>query len=225
MLSGKDSMIVLALAANLGFKLHALHMYNAPDLACIEEPLQEAAARCGAEYFTLPTFQLGRVLHHGVLCDADPEAPANLGLHDIEEAARRRTGCEWIAAGRRVSDFGLPWQAQHMRKCQGVFRDLRRIEAVWDWQKADVLAAYEPGGVCHRRGIPFPVPVGPPNARGGQGRGLNLFGRHLRWLRDRPCPHTPSCWQRLCWQFPFAPAAVARLEHYGPQVEQIRTYL
>lgn len=234
-LSGKDSMIAGCLAADLGFQIEAVHLYLVPDLLCIEEPLIDAAAKMGARYSTYPTHYLGRILHYGVLCDPMPEAPGDLTLPDVEDALRRRLGAEWVVAGRRLGEVNEFHHAAQMRRCRGRFEGVRRIEAIWDWSKAEVNGAFLPGGVCHDRDIPRPSPIGPSDKNGrGVGRGLNLFGRHLLWLwhvsqgrqLDMPrCAHRPNCWQRLCRQFPFAPAAVARYLHHGPEVESLKHHL
>jgi hypothetical protein len=236
MLSGKDSMIAGALAADLGFRIHAAHLYLVPDLLCITVPLEHAAEQIGAASFTTyPTHYLGRIRHHGVLCDPDPMYPADLTLPQVEDALRAKLGAEWIVAGRRLAEVNDFSYSKTLREHQGRCEGVRRVEAIWDWHKADVAAAFAPDGVCARRGIPRPAPIGPSDKNGrGVGRGLNLFGRHLLWLWRAcrgevpgmpPCPHSPTCWQRLCVAFPFAPAAVMRCLDHGPQVESIKHYL
>lgn len=227
-------MIAGALAADLGFRLHAVHLYLVPNLLCIEQPLIEAAKKLGATYSSWPTHYLGRIKHYGVLCDADEEYPADLTEEQNESALRQNLGIDWIITGRRVSDYHQPGIVQTMRRLRGRYNDRRLCHGIWDWNLQDVKAAFDTNGVCRRRDISRPVPVGPSDAQGrGVGRGLNLFGRHLLWLWQAcrgeipgqpACRHTPTCWQRLCVSFPFAPGSVLRYLTHGPQVENLQHY-
>jgi 3'-phosphoadenosine 5'-phosphosulfate sulfotransferase (PAPS reductase)/FAD synthetase len=187
---GKDSHVVVDLAADIFPRLVGYYLYRVADLEVIARLCRVAERRWRMRVIHYPHFDLTRCYRHAVLQPHWPETAQmpTVGWLDIEARFRAETGSSWIAYGWRRSDSlsraliltanrGLDWQT-----C--------RVFPVARWSRRDVLA------YLRARHIPRPPTFG----RAEQG-GVDFHADTIRWL-DR-----------------YYPADAAKLRRDFPHVE------
>lgn len=195
---GKDSSVVLDLAAGVFERVEAFYMYLVDGLECVETPLHALAARYGVKLHKVPHFDLARYLKYGVYTP-----PRNGGAHrirdlryaDVEALAKARAGITWTALGHRASD-SLERNAM-LKRLAGLDPKARRVYPIWSWKPRDVYA------YLRQRRIPVP-----PQLVAGTTDGINLYPETLRVLKAR----YPADYRRVLEVFPYAEAAIVREE-------------
>jgi 3'-phosphoadenosine 5'-phosphosulfate sulfotransferase (PAPS reductase)/FAD synthetase len=191
-LSGKDSFVTLAIAAEHFKRIECFHLYTVRGLRCLEIPLQVVCARFGAKLHYVPSPNLARLMKHGVLrthiskLTRRPE----MKREDCERLIRRRTGIEWIAYGERLSDSfarRLFW-----RKINGIYEKGKRAALIVDWLDANVYA--------YMRAMKIPTPCTFGSSTKSTGFGLSR--ETLRWLSETH----PDDYEKVLRVFPGAGA-------------------
>lgn len=118
-----------------------------------------------------------------------------LGIKDVMDLVRERSGIRIVATGERMDD-SLPRRGQ-LHKCSGFDEERGRLFPVWDWSAKDVI------GYLRARKIPIPTGFGRRDMNG-----LDLRADTLAFLKE----HHPDDYQIVLDAFPFAESQLKRRE-------------
>lgn len=191
-LSGKDSFVTLAIAAEHFERIECFHLYTVRGMRCLEAPLEQVCTRFKTKLHFIPSPTLARLMKHGVLRTHINKLTtrAEMKRADCERLIRKRTGVEWIAYGERLSDSfarRLFW-----RKLDGVYTDGHRCTLIHDWLDANVY------GFMRTMKLPTPCRFGSQTTSSG----FALTRDVLAWLQQ----HHPADYEAVLRVFPAAGA-------------------
>jgi 3'-phosphoadenosine 5'-phosphosulfate sulfotransferase (PAPS reductase)/FAD synthetase len=191
-LSGKDSFVTLAIAAEHFKRIECFHLYTVRGMRCLELPLEVVCAKYGAKLHFLPSPNLARLMKHGVFRThlTKLQNRAEMKRADCERLIRKRTGIEWIAYGERLADSfarRLFW-----RKIDGIYEKGQRCALIHDWLDAHVYA------FMRTAKLPSPCAFGSTTRSSGFG----LSRETLLWLSQ----HHPDDYEKGLHVFPGASA-------------------
>lgn len=202
---GKDSVVTLDLCVKeFGAEnVVGWFMWMVPDLASVEGPAIQAAARVGVQLHKVPHWHVSNLFRNAVLMPPRREKIKQQKLADTEAHVRRLTGVDWITYGWRADDSIT---RRIMFKRWGEIWDRepsRRFFPIAHWHVRDVL------GYLRANRLPIPPRFG-GNSEGGPS-GFDLSVPTLRYLKE----HHPDDYQRVLKQHPFAEAQLIHAEMHG----------
>jgi phosphoadenosine phosphosulfate reductase len=199
---GKDSLAVLQLCHEHGFRLAAYFQYFVPGIRFQEEILQYCERRYGLQVLRLPHWGLSHQLREW--CFRNPHFSGDcprLQLLDVENYAREQTGVQWIATGQRKDD-SLERRAM-LSKCGGIDVKNRRFWPLAEWGKRHVFS------YLARSRVPLPADYNLFNGSWG-GR---LYATDLVAIKKA----YPDDYEKICRYFPYAAAQIKRAEILAAQ--------
>jgi len=186
---GKDSMVVLDLAYEFGFKIKAFHLYKVPDLKAMREMIERAKRRYGIEFYFYPWLTLSSMIKHSKLQPywaVNFDIP-NVNMADIENRFRAENPeISWILYGWRASDSFS--RALIMKQTHGIDRKTFRAFPIWRWSRKDVLSYLK------TKKIPLPEMWG----RKEQG-GIDLHPEVFKILKEK----YPDDYEKYLKIFPY----------------------
>jgi 3'-phosphoadenosine 5'-phosphosulfate sulfotransferase (PAPS reductase)/FAD synthetase len=194
---GKDSLVVMDLAARIFKRVFGVFMYFVPGLSVIEKQLEYARQRWGVEIVQVPHWILFRCIKHGFYAlpsvRNEREIP-DVKLKDIYQHVISTTGIPFIATGAKMADS--VWRRQNLNSTAGYEFLLTPLK---NWNKFDVLYYLKNHG----------IPV--PDNEGGDATGIDLNRKVIFWLYDK---HRED-YDRMAVYFPFIGALIKQRELYG----------
>lgn len=186
---GKDSHVVLDLAAATFPRLYGYYLYRVGELKFIDKICRRAEKRWSIKILYYPHFDLYRCYKNAIFqphWKATDEVP-KITMKDVEQTFRADTGVTFIAYGWRRTDSLS--RALIMKSCHGIDLKAQRIYPIWQWRRSDVFSYLK------IRNIPRPPALG----RQEQG-GADFHPEALRWLRD----NYPDDYDKFIKEFPYA---------------------
>jgi phosphoadenosine phosphosulfate reductase len=183
-------------------------MYLVKDLDVEWRHARRIERRFGVRIIGVPHWDLARLLKNCIYRPyvVGSERIKLLRQSDVEAFVRRETGADWCAWGNRAADSVV--RNAYLKRIRGVDAPAQRFYPIWRWKKPDVY------GYLHGRKLPVPAMTGGAVKMGG----VSLDPKCLRWLRD----NEPKDFRRILEVFPFAEAAVIKLELVSGRQEEAR---
>lgn len=196
---GKDSMIVLDLASQRGYRrLMAYHRYFLPDLEYTKSVVAFAKERYGIDVFTFQDPTTIDFIKRGTFCTARPGLTL-WTMNDIEDYVRMKTGIEWVGVGYRCQE-SLERNAMLKRDWPyGINLQRRMFAPIRDWGPRHVKAYF-----AWRR---LPLPPSAQQVWNGRS-GFGLKPDHMAWARR----YWPKDYERILTVFPGAAHQADRAE-------------
>ena len=192
---GKDSLAVLQLASEHGFKLAAYFLYFVPGIRFQEEVLRYCERRYGLKVLRLPHWGLSHQLREWVFRGPHYAGDCpRLKLIDVENYARRQTGIQWIATGQRKDD-SLERRAM-LSRCGGIDIGNRRFYPLAEWGRRHVFS------YLARARVPLPADY---KMFGGSWGG-RLYAEDLAAIKRS----YPDDYETILRYFPYAEAQITR---------------
>lgn len=204
---GKDSLCTLDVCVRaFGAKnVVGVLMYLVKDLDVEWRHARRLEKRYGIRIVGVPHWDLSRLLKNCIFRPyvVGSENIRQLKQTDVENYIRKQLDVEWVAWGNRAADSVV--RNAYLKRIGGVDVKQRRFYPIWTWKKPDVY------GYLHGRKLPVPSITGGKVQMGG----VSLDPECLQWLRA----NEPSDFRKILDVFPFAEAAVIKLEleHRGKE--------
>ena len=198
---GKDSLATLDLCvAEFGAdNVSCFFMYLVKGLRCVEQNIRWAERRYKVKVHHLPHWQLALAYKYATYMPHRPRAEGwrDMRLVDIEQAARAKSGAEWVAYGHRMCDsierIGM------LKRNHGLDDKGRRVYPLWRWNEAGVVS------YLRRRRIPLPPRL---TILKRAMTGVSFHEDVLLAIRER----YPDDFAKIVEVFPYLPARLARFE-------------
>lgn len=198
---GKDSLVTLDLAVREfgSANVSCFFMYLVKGLRCVETGIRWCERRYKVEVLRFPHWRLGLAYKYATYMPHRHGADEwrDMRQVDIEQAARAKTGHEWLAYGHRMADsierVGM------LSKISGFDLVGRRVYPLWRWNEAAVVS------YLRARKIPMPPKL---TILKRSMTGVNFQEDTLLAIRER----YPDDYARIVEVFPYLPAKLARFE-------------
>lgn len=198
---GKDSLVTLDLSVReFGApNVHAFFMYLVKGLRCVEATLRWCERHYKIEVDYFPHWRLGLAYKYAVYMPHrhGTDGWRDMRQVDVEQAARTKTGVEWLAYGHRMTDsierVGM------LSKNEGFDTVGRRVYPLWRWNEASVMS------YLRQRKIPPPPKL---TILRRSMTGVNFQEDTLLAIRER----FPDDYAKIVEKFPYLPAKLARFE-------------
>ena len=194
---GKESCVILDLCMRFFDRVEPFFMYQVPGMSFQEKTLHWYENKYGIEIKRLPHFCTSYYLRYGAYRDPDFDVPI-IGMNDIYDFMRIRTGIDWVVAGERCADS--IWR-NAMIKHSGSIDEVRmRFFPLAYWNKKDVMEYIRVkklylGGDSKKLGISF----------------SDLRGKELTFINK----YYPADMEKVRRIYPLCDAAIRRYELYG----------
>lgn len=195
--TGKESIVTLDLCFRYFKRVQPYYLYSVPNLSFQEEVLRWYENRYGCEIIRLPSECVSEYFRYGCYRIPDLTYPL-VSEKDIMNYVRLKSNIWWCATGERIDD-SIPRRA--MIKHSSTISDVNgRMFPVATWKKSEILAY-----IKHHR-----LKIGRDSIIMGHSARV-LQANDLRIIRDR----FPDDYDKIIRLYPFAEAAVKRIEEYG----------
>ena len=194
---GKDSIVTLDLCFRYFKRVQPFFMYICPNLSFQQSLIRWYETKYDTHIIQLPHFDTSGFMRYGSFRPGDASCPI-ISITDIYNYVRQQTGIWYIAAGERISDSIV---RQAMIKHSGsIDRKRGRFYPLAYWNKSEVLRYVKTkklklGADSKALGFSY----------------RSLDGKELKAVKD----NFPDDYQKILKLYPFADAAVRRLEYYG----------
>ncbi len=198
---GKDSLVTLDLCVReFGAQnVRAFFMYFVKGLDCVESMIRwcEKRYKISVDYF--PHWTLGLAYKYAVYMPhrTGTSEWRDMRLVDVENAARAKTGVEWLAMGHRMTDSIE--RVAMLKGIAGLDTPGRRVYPLWRWNEASVIAYLR----THK--IPRPPRL---TILKRSMTGVSFEEDVLLYIRDK----FPADYAKIMKVFPYAEAKLARFE-------------
>lgn len=194
---GKESCVILDLCMRFFERVEPFFMYQVPGMSFQEKTLSWYENKYGIAIKRLPHFSTSRYLRYGAYREPDFEVPI-IGLNDIYDFMRDRTGVYWIVAGERCADS--IWRNAMIKHSGSIDEQRGRFFPLAYWNKRDVMEYIRVkklylGGDSKRLGISF----------------SDLRGKELSMIKK----YYPADLEKVKKIYPLCEAAIRRYELYG----------
>lgn len=194
---GKESCVLLDLCTRFFDRVEAFFMYQVPGMSFQEKTLKWYEDKYSISIKRLPHFGTSRYLRYGVYREPDFEVPI-IGMNDIYDFMRDRTGVYWIAAGERCADS--IWRNAMIKHSGSIDETRGRFFPLAYWNKKETLEYIRVKKLY----------------LGGESRWLGhsfaeIQGRELAMIKK----HYPSDLERVKNIYPLCEGAIRRYEQYG----------
>ena len=194
---GKESIVTLDLCFRYFNNVKPFFMYIVPGLSFQEKTIKWYENRYQTEIIRMPHMDVSEFYHYGSFRRPDPEFPI-VSINDIYHYIRLETGIYWIAAGERIKDSIV---RRAMIKHSGSI-DLKRgrFYPLCEWNKREVIGYIKKhrlylGEDSRKLGFSF----------------KSLAADELLMVKQ----YFPEDYNKILRLYPFAGAAVKRMEAYG----------
>ena len=196
---GKDSLVTLDLCVReFGAEnVRAFFMYLVKGLDCVESTLRWCMRHYEIDVEFLPHWQLANSYKYAEYMPHRTGASEwrDTRLIDIEQAARLKTGADWLAYGHRMTDsierVGM------LSKLKGLDPVGRRVYPLWRWNEASVMSYLR-----HHK-IPQPPKL---TILKRSMTGVSFQEDTLLAIRSK----FPDDYEKIVEVFPYLPAKLAR---------------
>ena len=193
---GKDSIVMLDLAVKFFRKVQPFSLYFVPGLLFQERLLSWYENHYHLSIIRLPHFMVSGWLRYGTFRPKENLEVPIIGITDIYNYLRQKTGIYWIAAGEKIAD-SIPRRA--MIKHSGTIdKDRGRFYPIAYWRNKEILEY-----IRIRKLL--------------LGEDSKWFGFSFRGLSDKELAiikrEWPSDFKQIKTFFPFVEAATARYDN------------
>ena len=209
---GKDSLAVIDLCVRVfGAKnVSAYYMYLVRDLRCAELTINHCERRYKIDVHRFPHWRMSLIYQNAMYMPHWGGVGGRLIKQvDIEMAARKASGCDWIAYGHRLADSIE--RIAMLKRCGGFDEKGRRVYPVMRWYEGSVFA------YLRRKKIPLPPKL---SLLKRNMTGVNFHEDTLLVIRER----FPQDFAKIIEVFPYLPARLARYEMQQGSWKQ-KTYI
>lgn len=136
---GKDSMVCMDLACDMGFKVSAFHAVRIFDMKIVDDICRYALKKWDVDVKIYPWFMGINEIRSGKLTtrETNKDVP-KLSLREIEDAFRRETNVEWIVHGWRASDSII--RAIILSRYGGIDMENKRVYPLRRWKRDDIYS-------------------------------------------------------------------------------------
>lgn len=198
---GKDSLVTLDLCVReFGAEnVHAFFMYFVKGLRCVETILRWCERRYKIEVDYFPHWTLGLAYKYAIYMPhrTGTDQWRDMRQVDVENAARQKTGAEWLAMGHRMTDSIE--RVAMLKGIAGLDTVGRRVYPLWRWNEAAVMA------YLRQNRIPLPPKL---TILKRSMSGVSFEEDTLLYIRE----HFPDDYAKIMKVFPYAAAKLARYE-------------
>lgn len=194
---GKDSLVLLDLCFRYFNNVYPYFMYVCPELEFQEKMLKWYEKRYNTEIYRMPHFELSNFMKYGTFRPFDFGVDI-VGINDIYEYLRQKTGIHWIAGGERCADSIV--RNAMIKKSGSVDYKRGRFFPLAYWKKDEIM-----GYIKHKK-----LYLTPEQKIFGRSFGA-LEGADLVIIKQM----YPNDYKKIEKLYPFVGAAVERYEKYG----------
>lgn len=198
---GKDSLVTLDLCVREfgASNVHAFFMYFVKGLRCVETIIRWCERRYKIEVDYFPHWTLGLAYKYAIYMPhrTGTDQWRDMKQVDVENAARQKTGAEWLAMGHRMTDSIE--RVAMLKGIAGIDTVGRRVYPLWRWNEAAVVA------YMRMKKLPRPPKL---TILKRSMSGVSFEEDTLLFLRD----HFPDDYAKILKVFPYADAKLARFE-------------
>lgn len=191
---GKDSIVVMDLCKKHFKNVVGVYMYMVPGMRHVTQMLNTARNHFKCEIIEFPHWALSDYIRYGtyqIESEKTNKAP-RLKIADIENAAREKTGIEWVANGMRANDSMDRRIMLGTYEHKAIARKSRRFHPLSVWT-TDAVAKYIQYNNLMR-------PLTYTTAAGKRVSGFDLTADTLSVIRQR----WPDDYKKVIAQFPLA---------------------
>lgn len=186
---GKDSLVLLDLLHSHGFKVNIAFMYFVEGLEHVEKYLDWAKKKYGVQVMKYPHWMLTQYYKDNYYRFHTNEEFQNIKLGDIENAARKDFGCQWIVSGMKQNDSLNRRLMLKTYFMEALYLDGKRAYPLSTWKKQECLSYIK------FKKLPMPISYTASNSSG-----VDLNKDVLLWIKE----HYPDDLRKILEVFPFA---------------------
>lgn len=194
---GKDSIVTLDLCFKYFKRVVPFYMYFVPDLEFQERTMRWYENKYNTEIIRIPHFENSRMLRYGTYNMFESKDVGVVGINDIYEYLRQKTGIYWIAAGERCADSIV--RNAMIKKSGSVDYQRGRFYPIAYWNKKEVHEY-----IKYKKLYLSPEQKKLDYSAGG------LSGAELYIIREM----YPKDYEKILKVFPLAGVAVKHYEEY-----------
>lgn len=197
--TGKESIVTLDLCFRYFKKVQPYFLYTVPNLSFQEKVIQWYEEKYGVEMIRMPAECVSEYFKYGCYRLSDMTFPI-VSERDVMNYIRQKSDIYWVASGERIDDSLF---RRAMIKHSGTISDVNgRMFPVATWKKSEILEYIK----FHKLMI---------------GKDSKLMGHSARVLQAQDLivirDNFPEDYERILHLYPFAEAAVKRIEAYGKE--------
>lgn len=186
---GRDSIVLLDMLAAHFDKVHVVFMYFLPGMRVYTPYLNFVKKYSNTTLYQYQHWNTINLLRAGYLCNAHRTKVPNIKLKDIEDKAKKETGCEYMVFGYKRSDGLSRNTFLKTYKFNAINEKTKKAFPIAEWSQKDV------SDYISRKNLIRPIVF-----RGQKTNGIGLNEKALLLLRDR----FPDDLKKVLEVFPYA---------------------
>lgn len=202
--AGADSTACMDLCARAGVQPVPYFWYMVPGLEMLEPWFSAAEKRWGRKVLQFPGPSFARDMAYGRFRPNLPKKylakmPDAVSVSSILEAARKRSGCEWVLLGHRMNDSFV--RRGMLKPIKGVDTKHHKAYPVWNWKREHVFAYLR-----ERR-----LPIHPMSQARNKWGFNSINSDNVAWIKE----HYPRDYERILKFFPYVSVLLAHDDKFG----------